>query len=57
VQALNQVDASLRYPLTLEIAGELVPEVDLQLNQLEEARNIRLIKHGRIDDAGFHQVL
>ncbi|PZP60835.1 MAG: glycosyltransferase [Pseudoxanthomonas spadix] len=56
VRALSQVDASLRYPLTLEIAGELVPEVDLQLNQLEEARNIRLIKHGRIDDAGFHQV-
>ncbi|GEM_PF-2116555 len=56
VQALTALDAELPQPLVLEIAGEVEPEVQLQLDQLAALGNVRLVNHGRISDDDFWAV-
>lgn len=56
VQALSQLDADLVQPLVLEIAGEVEPEVQLQLDGLASLRNVRLVNHGRVSDDEFWAV-
>lgn len=56
VQALTALDAELPQPLVLEIAGDVEPEVQLQLDCLAALGNVRLVNHGRISDDEFWAV-
>ena len=56
VEALKRIDSRLQRPLNLEIAGEMTAEVELQLEEIVSAKNVRLIKHGRVDPADFEEV-
>lgn len=53
VQALSALDAELVAPLVLEIAGEVEPEVQLQLDGIATLRNVKLVNHGRVSDDEF----
>lgn len=56
VQALTALDAELPQPLVLEIAGDVEPEVQLELDHLAALGNVRLVNHGRISDDEFWAV-
>ncbi len=56
VEALLQIDPVLTRPLTLEIAGDVEPAVQLQLERLSGLQNVRLVNHGRIDDEQFRDM-
>lgn len=56
VQALAALDAGLTQPLTLEIAGEVEPEVQRQLEEVARLDNVRLVNHGHVGDDEFWRV-
>lgn len=56
VQALVELNAELTEPLVLEIAGEVEPAVQLELDKLAALGNVQLVNHGRIGDDEFWAV-
>jgi glycosyltransferase involved in cell wall biosynthesis len=56
VQALAELNPDLSQPLVLEIAGEVEPVVQLELDKLAVLGNVVLVNHGRIGDDEFWAV-
>ena len=56
VQALAAIDADLDHALTLEIAGEAEPAVQVLLDSIAALANIRVVNHGRVNDETFQSV-
>lgn len=56
IQALSALDPVLRHPVTLEIAGEVEPEVRTLLESIAALRNVRLVNHGHVSDDEFWSV-
>ncbi len=53
VEALSLLDPALDGPITLEIAGELEPAVQQQLDGLAGLSKVHLINHGHVDSEQF----
>lgn len=56
VEALAMIDGALEQPLTLEIAGEVEPAVQNQLQGVAALANVTLILHGHTSDDEFWSV-
>lgn len=56
VRALTELDHDLAGPLVLEVAGEVEPDVQLQLDGLRSLHNVKLVNHGRVSDDEFFEV-
>lgn len=56
VQAMVALDPVLCHPVTLEVAGELQPEVRTLLEGISVLDNVRLVKHGHVSDDEFGSV-
>lgn len=54
--ALEQVDDELQYPLTVEVAGQLNPAVEQDVERIAKLGNIRLNLLGRVDDKWFDSI-
>lgn len=53
VEALTAIDGTLERPLTLEIAGEVEPAVQNQLQGVAALANVTLVVHGHTSDDEF----
>lgn len=53
VEALTAIDSTLEQPLTLEIAGEVEPAVQNQLQGIAALANVTLVVHGHTSDDEF----
>lgn len=56
VDALVTMDAKLQRTITLEVAGEVEPLVQEQLDRIAALANVQLINHGHVDDDGFRNL-
>lgn len=54
--ALERVNDELQHPLTVEIAGQLNPAVEQDVERIAKLGNIRLNLLGRVDDRQFESI-
>lgn len=57
VQALRALDADLDHRVTLEVAGEVVPEAQRLLDTIASLKHVTLVNHGHVSDETFRDVM
>ncbi len=57
VQALSEIDSDLDHCVTLEVAGEVVPEAQRQLDTIAALGHVTLVNHGHVSDETFRDVM